>query len=250
MLLKRQVLTVHHVLGASLENPLRVARGEATIGTHTAMIELTQLEGLVFTMIKLHLKSYVLAAALSLSFLGSAQAETDVHDGTTINGTVPFCASWELVEADRTGFTDGVDIAMFDADKLVIPDLIVISDFDCNTKYKITAAKSGWTLPAAYLATADKKADGSDTDLRLMVDNLTAGFATDGMAALGGFGAYTAITTAGSDILGGGSVGAAAGHGVENAAADINAEILMDWASDIVGAYAVTVTLTISEVTE
>ena len=35
----------------------------------------------------------------------------------------------------------------------------------------------------------------------------------------------------------------------ENAAFDLNAKVLMDWPTDIVGTYSVTVTLTISEVT-
>lgn len=82
-----------------------------------------------------------------------------------------------------------------------------------------------------------------------MVDNVTAGYGSDGLAASGGYGSYTAITTGGSDIIGGGPVGAGAGHGVENAVCDVNAKILMDWPTDIVGDYSVTVTLTISEVT-
>jgi len=192
-----------------------------------------------------------IVVALSMLFIaGPVMADVDTHDGTTISGTVPFAASWELTEPDVTSFSD-VNIAAYDADEIIVTDLIQITDFDCNTKFKITATKTGWTLPANYHSTdGAKKADGSDSDLLLMVDNVTAGYGSDGLAALGAYGAYTAITTAGSDIIGGGAVGAGAGHGVENAICDVNAKILMDWPTDIVGAYSVTTTLTISEVTE
>ncbi len=178
--------------------------------------------------------------------------DVDTHDGgTTMSGTVPFCANWELTEPDVTPFT-AVTQSIYEANEFIVTDLIQITDFDCNTKFKITATKGLWTLPADYHATdGAKKAAGSDSDLLLMVDNVTAGYTSDGLAALGAYGAYTAIVTgAGSDIIGGGAVGAAAGHGVENAVCDVNAKILMDWSTDIVGAYSITTTLSITEVTE
>lgn len=180
----------------------------------------------------------------------SVIADVDTHDGTTVSGDVPFSASWELTETDNTTAFPGVNVAAYDADEVVISDLIQITDFDCNTKFKITATKGTWTLPANYHATdGAKKADDSDSDLLLMVDNITPGYASEGLAALGTYGSYTPIVTTGSDIIGGGAVGAGAGHGVENAACDINAKVLMDWPTDIVGTYSITVTLTISEVT-
>lgn len=198
------------------------------------------------------LKSVALLLSFGLVFVtGPVFADDiDTHDGTTMSGTVPFCANWALTEPDVTPFTS-VNQAAYEANEIVVADLIAITDFDCNTKFKITATKGTWTLPANYHATdGAKKADGSDSDLLLMVDNVTAGYASDGLAALGGYGSYAAIVTGGSDIIGGGAVGAGAGHGVENAAADVNAKILMDWATDIVGAYSITTTLTITEVTE
>ena len=183
-------------------------------------------------------------------FLSVAAEDIDTHDGTTLSGTIPFVANWTLSEADATPFTSTVDQAQYEQDYFGEVDFIEITDFDCNTKFKITATKGTWTLPADYHATdGAKKADGSDSDLLLMIDNVTAGYTPDGLAALGSYGSYTAITTAGSDIIGGGAVGAAAGHGVEDAACDINAKVLMDWDTDIVGAYSITVTMTISEVT-
>lgn len=197
--------------------------------------------------------STIMAIVMALGIIfvaGPVLADVDTHDGTTMSGTVPFCASWAMTEPDVTPFTS-VNIAAYDADEIIVSDLIAITDFDCNTKFKITATKGTWTLPTNYHATdGAKKANGSDSDLLLMVDNPTAGYGSDGLAALGAYGSYTAITTDGSDIIGGGAVGAGAGHGVENAACDVNAKILMDWDTDIVGAYSIDVTLTITEVTE
>ena len=193
-----------------------------------------------------------IVAALSMLFIAGPVMADDVatHDGTTMSGTVPFCASWELTEPNVTPFTSAVDIAAYDADCIIVTDLIKITDFDCNTKFKITATKGTWTLPANYHATdGAKKADGSDTDLLLLVDVTAAGYGSDGMAALGAYADYTAITTVGSDIIGGGKVGEGVGHGVEGAVADIDAKVLMDWDTDIVGDYSITTTLTITEVT-
>lgn len=190
-----------------------------------------------------------IVTALSMFFVaGPVMAEVDTHNGTTMSGTVPFCASWNLSKDNLTPFTSNVGIAAYDANEILVADFIKITDFDCNTRFKITATKGAWTLPANYHSTdGAKKADGSDFDLLLMVDNVTAGYASGGLAALGDYGSYTAITTGGSDIICGGTVGAGAGHGVENAACDVNAKILMDWATDIVGAYSIGVTLIISE---
>ncbi len=161
---------------------------------------------------------------------------------------VPFIAQWTLTEPDVTPFTSVAQVDYVNG-YIIITDFIRIIDYDCNAKFKITATKGTWTLPTNYPSAGAKKADGSDSDLHLMVDNVTPGAESDGLAALGSYGSYTAITTTGSDIIGGGKVGEGA-HGVENAACDINAKVLMDWATDIVGAYSMTVTLTISEVTE
>ena len=194
-----------------------------------------------------------IVAALGMLFIAGpvmAAADVDTHNGTTMSGTVPFCANWALTEPDVTPFAD-VTQAMYEADEFIVTDLIKITDFDCNTKFKITATKSAWTLPDNYLTAGAKKDDGSDSDLLLMVDNVTAGYTgDDGLAAIGGYDSYLAIAiTTGSDIIGGGAVGENLGHGVENAVCDVNAKILMDWATDIVGAYSITTTLTITEVT-
>ena len=168
-----------------------------------------------------------------------------------VGGSVPFVAYWTLVEPDVTLFTT-VDSAAYEANEVIVLDLIRITDFDCNAKFKISATKGNWTLPANYSTTGTKKANGSDSAFLLMVDNVISGYPSnplEGLAPLATYGTYTAITTDGSDIIGGGVVGETA-HGVENASCDINAKILMDWATDIVGTYSITVTLSISEVTE
>ena len=160
---------------------------------------------------------------------------------------IPFVAHWVLEENDNAAFTNNVDIVAYDANEIIIEDFIRIIDFDCNSKFKITAVKSGWTLPAGYPDGGAKKIDGSDSDFLIMVDNITPGYRRDGLAALFDYVNFNAILTSGSDIIGGGNIHPT--HGVENAACDINAKIIMDWATDIVGAYSITVTLTIYELT-
>ena len=128
---------------------------------------------------------------------GPVMGKVDTHNGTTMGGTVPFCAAWNLSKDNPTPFTSSVDIAAYDANDILVTDFIKITDFDCNTKFKITAVKSAWTLPANYPTAGSKKADGSDSDLLLMVDNISAGYGSGGLAALGGYGSYTAITTGG-----------------------------------------------------
>lgn len=187
----------------------------------------------------------VFIAVLAMGFIvGSVSAE---------EGPIPFVAHWTLVEPDMTPFTI-VDSAAYNANAIIVLDLIQITDFDCNAKFKITATKGNWTLPANYHTNdGSKKTDGNDSDLLLMVDNITSGYPStpqEGLSYLGNYNAYTTITTTGtSDIIGGGAIGEDA-HGVDNASCDINAKILMDWATDIVGTYSITVTLSISEVTE
>ncbi len=176
--------------------------------------------------------------------------DVETHDGTNIGGTVPFCASWDLVEPNSNAFSD-VDISVYDSDFLEVTELIKIADFDCNTKFKITATKTGWTLPAHYNQNdGNKRTNGSDTDFGLKIDIVNPGYESDGLTAINGYGNGYYITTSGSDILKGGKVGEGVGHGVENAACNIHGGILMDWATDIVGNYSLTVTLTISELNE
>jgi len=190
----------------------------------------------------------VAVAAAALMLPGAVRAGSDIsaHEDAVISGTVPFCASWEVTNPGSTAFAS-VNSAAYDAGFFEVADLIKVTDFDCNSKYTITATKGEWTLPANYPSAGAKKADGSDADLLLAVNGITAGYATAGMAAQGTFASYTAVTTAGNVILGGGLTGEGVGHGVENAKADVDAKILMDWPNDIVGAYSITVTLTIAE---
>ena len=187
-----------------------------------------------------------------ITVLAVALVTGPVQAQDILGGDVPFVAHWTLIEPDVSPFAT-IDSAAYAANEVIAIDLIQITDFDCNAKFKISATKGNWTLPANYLTTGPKKADGSDSDLLLMVDNVISGYPSnpsEGLAPLGTYNTYTAITTDGtSDIIGGGAVGETA-HGVENASCDINAKILMDWATDIVGAYSITVTLSISEVTE
>ena len=197
--------------------------------------------------------------ALGLVFLSSpalAVPDFPVGPPVDVGGQVPVVAAWTLTPlGNYAPFFTGVDAAVLDAGYIAIPDLSVITAFRCNTKFKITAGRGNWTLPADYPAEGEKF-DQADGDLLLMVDNVTPGYDPpgEGMAALDGFNnpeVFTPIlAAAASDIIEGGnihSVDNPGTHGVRDAACDINARILMDWANDVPGAYAISITLTIAQ---
>ncbi len=193
------------------------------------------------------MKWMIVTIVLAMGFVAGPVSAEDY------GGPISFVAHWNLLEPDVTPFTT-VDVAAYEAGEMVVVDLIRMTDFYCNTKFKITATKGPWTLPANYHSgDGAKKADGSDSDLLLMVDNVVSGYASnpsEGLASLGSYSSYAPIATDGSSgIIGGGAIGESP-HGVTNASCDINAKILMDWATDIVGGYSMTLTLSIGEVTE
>ena len=195
--------------------------------------------------------------ALGLVFLSSpalAVPDFPVGPPVDVGGQVPVVAAWTLTPlGNYAGFFTAIDAAKLDSGYILIPNLVQISEFRCNTKFKITAKKAAtWTLPDEYPALGNK-VDGLDSDVLLMVVNPVAGYAPadEGLAAIVPYGAtWTAIETDGvgiSDIITGGDNTAPGIHGVRDAACDINAKILMDWANDIPGIYAIRITLTIAQ---
>ena len=192
-------------------------------------------------------KILIIASLISFSF-----AEAETHNGTTASGTVPFAASWDLTETDNTAAFPATAVADYDNGYITIADYIQITDFDCNANFSVTISRGAWSIPVDYSDDGNKQASGNptddDTDVLVYVDNVTAGYGAGGLAAQGGWASdYTAIGNAGSasTIIAGGTTGTDLGHGVEDAAADINLRVLMDWAKDVEGAYSVTATLTI-----
>ena len=128
-----------------------------------------------------------------------------------------------------------IEISDMDAGYIEIQDLVVISELSSNAPIKITATHGGWgTLPTGY--TGNKT--NATGDVQIKVDNLLSGFYVYSGTNYGN--AYTAISNTGND------------HIIETAGAvsgltgDINARILLDWSSDIVGNYALTLNFTVT----
>ena len=188
-----------------------------------------------------------------ISFCSLTLAEIQTHGGTVASGTVPFAASWELTDADNTAALPAAAVADYDNGYIQILDFIQITDFDCNSDFTIQMYRGAWTVPADYSDDGNKHAGGSpvdsDSDFLVNVDNITAGYTlatSEGLVTSYGSG-YTAIgnQSSPSTIMSGGTATSDGGHGVENAIADINIQILMDWAKDVEGAYSINTVLTI-----
>ena len=181
-------------------------------------------------------------------FLAMIFADTDADVAVTGSGTIPFCASWTSSTTAPNYAT--VDIDAYDADFLEFASIIAVTDFDANYAFNITATKGTWTLPAAYDVTnGAKKANGSDSDFLIKVADINVGTtpaSSGGFAVANSHDSYQAATTSGAVIASGGSTTSGSAHGVESAAFNIDGKVLLDWDTDIPGAYALSITITIA----
>ena len=190
-------------------------------------------------------KKFILSLLFFLSFLFG---DTDADVAVTGSGTIPFCASW----TSSTTIPDysTVDIDAYDADFLEFASIISVTDFDANYAFNITATKGTWTLPAAYDVTnGAKKANGSDSDFLIKVDDITVGTtpsSSNGLAVANSHNTYQAATTSGAVIASGGSTVSGSAHGVESAAFNIDGKVLLDWDTDIPGSYSLSITITVA----
>jgi hypothetical protein len=170
-------------------------------------------------------------------------ADTDADVAVTGTGAIPFCASWETTTTAPDFST--VNMAAYDTDELIFTNIIAVTDFDSNYAFNITATKGTWTLPTGYLGT--KQANGSDSDFLIIVNNITAGYGSDGLAAANSHSAYQAAVTGGAVIASGGTTsGTGSAHGVENASFDMDGKLLLDWDTDIPGTYTLAITITVA----
>ena len=195
--------------------------------------------------------------------------QTDpANEVATSAGTVPFVAQWVVSEPGTTDAAwttaGGLNDADYETTELIeIADFLQITDLNCNTKFKIMVTRSGWTVPADYMTAGGKRSvagatsgvatQGADDDSDILVkgvvnnDGYTADD-TNGLAT--SIGSFTALSnTTPTEIFTGGRIGADTGHGVEGAQGDIDVQILMDWVQDIVGAYSISLTIDIVQVT-
>ena len=139
--------------------------------------------------------------------------------------------TWDWT-SNNVNFTTAAVISMYDSDHIQVTNMVIINDLDATGAFKVTATHNGWSqLPAGY--GGNKTSTGGD--VQLMVDNIS------GMSAYTNYdGTYTQITDSGTDYI------LKSNSSVNNATADINGRILMDWITDIKGAYAMTFTLTVT----
>ena len=165
-------------------------------------------------------------------------------------GSLPFCASWTSSGGSAPDWSD-IDIDDYDANYKEFPAMIVVTDFDANYAFNISASKGDWTLPPTYDETnGAKKSNGSDSDFLIRVSSIGAGTTPGGLggglAAAGSYASYQAATKSGAVIISGGSTTSGSAHGVETASFTLDGKVLLDWGTDIPGVYELTVTLSIT----
>ena len=190
-------------------------------------------------------KNIIIILLLTFSFVwGDSDGNLSV-EGT---GSLPFCTSWTSSGGTSPDYAT-IDIDDYDLTYKEFPAMIVVTDFDANYAFNITATKSAWTLPTAYDVTnGAKKTNGSDSDFLIKVSGISAGTTpagTGGLSAANSHDSYQAASTTGPVILTGGSTTSGSAHGVDTGQFTLDGKVLLDWDSDIPGAYALTITLTV-----
>ena len=201
-------------------------------------------------------KGLVVAVAAfgMLCMAGSALADsvTPAPTTNTVSGDVEFMAEWNITATSWTPF-EQITVENLRADNSTQEDFLVCDDLDVNGKFKISAKKSTWTLPASYDSShtgAKYILDGSDTSLliKVVVDDDGDADGTGATTVQNSFDSYKALTTENQQILSGG-VYVDGGHasGVENAQFSIDSEVLIDYKTTVPGTYSNTITLTFAE---
>ena len=195
-----------------------------------------------------------IVAALSMLFIAGPVMAGTTAPTNTVGGDVTFTADWTITATSAWTPFEGISAANLKVANISEVNFLECTNLDVNGKFKISAKKSTWTLPAAYNDThtdANYKTDGTDSGLLIEVTADTAGETGAGaMAVQNSFGTYKALTTSDVQILGGGVYSAdPAGHasGVEGAAFSVDTQILMDYKTTVPGTYENTITLTFAE---
>ena len=176
--------------------------------------------------------------------------DNDGDLSVTGSGTIPFCTSWADGSSTAAPNWSTIDTDDYDTGYKLFPAIIQVDDLDANYAFNITATKSAWTLPAAYdVSNGAKNADGSDSDFLIQVSGISVGTTpggTGGLTVANSHDSYQAATTGGAVILTGGSTTSGSAHGVETAQFTLDGKVMLDWATDIPGAYELSITLTIA----
>lgn len=184
-----------------------------------------------------------------LIFLSLAFVFADDDGDLTIISTnnIPFCTSWANDGGSPPDWST-IDINSYDAGYKEFAGMLIVTDFDANYAFNISASKSDWTLPDGYDETnGAKRSNGSDSDFLIKVSAIDQGTGVSGgLTVSNGHDDYQAVTKSGTEILTGGSTSSSSAHGVETAQFTIDGKVLLDWSTDIPGDYELTITLSIT----
>ena len=188
-------------------------------------------------------KLLITGVILGLALLPVAAFAGDGDAG----GTIPFVSSLDVTySAGNATALDAVVFGDYNTGYIAISSFISAATFDANDSCTVAAKISAWTdLPTAYPdttggTTAPKKyTDDGSSDFYLQIVGITA---EDEVAIQNSFDSYVELTS--SDQI---FICALDDTGVDGCAFTGNAKINLAWGTDPVGAYLVTVTLTVAQ---
>ncbi|MCB9464911.1 MAG: hypothetical protein H6682_14560 [Candidatus Eisenbacteria bacterium] len=174
---------------------------------------------------------WVCAAVLAASFatpvvLGSARGES-VQRGTVVF-ELPRLAQLQI-SGDLSGLlaldADGTGESSYDVGSVTSAVDANVLTVTATDAWDLSARLSGdWTCPGTY--------DRPETDLLIRVTNADVGTIENGASS------FISLATTDTMILSDGSA-------VSGNAVDIQTRVLLDWESDVPGAYAISVTYTL-----
>jgi hypothetical protein len=163
--------------------------------------------------------------------------------GQTGGGTIPWAYSLDLTyDAGNETALGSVSSADYDAGYIDISNFISTADFDANDSCTVAIKIGSWTLPAAYPSAGNKNDVTSatdDSDFHFKLAGITA---ADDMTYENSFNALQELHDADQIIM-----RAIDDDGVQGDGFTADARIDLDWDTDPVGAYSVTVTCTVSQ---
>ncbi|MBC8213171.1 MAG: hypothetical protein H8E71_00810 [Candidatus Marinimicrobia bacterium] len=160
-----------------------------------------------------------------------------------VGGTIPFIASWTFTATSQTTNLANVTYAMLETGYIDVLDIQVCSDLDSNDTLSIAAKIGSWTLPGQYPTQGNKNSVTANSDFLIQITDDAAGH-DDSLKVVNTFTAYKLLTSSDQTIL---ASNTGLPNGIENQNFNIDNRIMLDHMTDIPGAYAITMTLTLSQ---
>ncbi|MDP8269646.1 MAG: hypothetical protein P9L97_13060 [Candidatus Tenebribacter davisii] len=194
----------------------------------------------------------LMIAVLVLGLTGVMMAEDGEADPEpeTIGGTIPFNAQWTFTDVDQT--TKIADLTAsedeYETGSISIDNIQQCTNLDANDSLSVAAKISTWTLPDDYPTNGNKTTVDATSDFQILVNDFVE---SPRLEVSGDFNdaTYTLLTSDDQDIFHSTST-PADNVGVENEEFGIDCQIPLDWVTDCPGAYAITMTLTLSQIAE